>query len=144
MEKHIRILNVCVSVSHMEKHIYIITVCLGVSNLEKHASNTEPPTLISLVPMALPISARSLRSDDIISVTLFFWWLVISFSFWSSVSMEARELWRRDRTGDTPDGTSSGNQHYIQLWTVFKRYPHYVTRYTDIMCLNLKNTCYIE
>ena len=95
MEKHIRILNVCVSVSHMEKHIYIITVCLGVSNLEKHASNTEPPTLISLVPMALPISARSLRSDDIISVTLFFWWLVISFSFWSSVSMEARELWRR-------------------------------------------------
>lgn len=29
-------------------------------------------TLMSLLPTAMPISARSLSSDDIISVTLFF------------------------------------------------------------------------
>lgn len=50
-------------------------------------------TLMSLLPTAMPISARSLSNDDIISVTLFFWWLVISFNFWSSESMEAKELW---------------------------------------------------
>lgn len=38
-------------------------------------------TLMSLLPTAMPISARSLSNDDIISVTLFFWWLVISFNF---------------------------------------------------------------
>lgn len=49
-------------------------------------------TLMSLLPTAMPISARSLSSDDIISVTLFFWWLVISFSFCSSESIDARTL----------------------------------------------------
>ena len=47
---------------------------------------------MSLLPMAVPISARSLSSEDIISVTLFLWRLVISFSFCSSESMEASEL----------------------------------------------------
>lgn len=53
---------------------------------------TPPPssTLISLLPMAMPISARSLSSEDIISVTLFLWWLDISFSFWSSESRDDR------------------------------------------------------
>lgn len=48
---------------------------------------------MSLLPKAMPISARSLSNEDIISVNLFFWWLVISFSFCSSESMEAKELW---------------------------------------------------
>ena len=50
-------------------------------------------TLTSLLPTAMPISARSLSSDDIISVTLFFWWLDISFSFWSSESSDVRTDW---------------------------------------------------
>ena len=58
------------------------------------------PTLMSLLPTAMPISARSLSREDIISVTLFFWWLVISFSFCSSESMEARMLWRRETQGE--------------------------------------------
>lgn len=50
---------------------------------------------MSLLPTAMLISARSLSNDDIISVTLFFWWLVISFNFCSSESMDAKELWWR-------------------------------------------------
>jgi len=41
----------------------------------------------------MPISARSLSSEDIISVTLFFWWLDIYFSFWSSESSDDRMDW---------------------------------------------------
>lgn len=51
---------------------------------------------MSLLPTAMPISARSFSKEDIISVTLFFWWLVISFSFCSSESMVVKQLcWRR-------------------------------------------------
>lgn len=53
-------------------------------------SRSSSSTLMSLLPTAMPISARSLSSEDIISVTLFLWWLDISFSFWSSESREDR------------------------------------------------------
>lgn len=47
-------------------------------------------TLTSLFPTAIPISARSFSKEAIISVARFFWWLVISLSFWSSASILAK------------------------------------------------------
>ena len=47
-------------------------------------------TFTSLFPTAIPISARSFSKDAIISAALFFWWLVISLSFWSSASILAK------------------------------------------------------
>lgn len=50
-------------------------------------------TFTSLFPTAIPISARSFNNDAIISAARFFWWLVISFSFWSSASILAKVAW---------------------------------------------------
>lgn len=54
-------------------------------------------TLMSLLPTAIPISAKSLSRDDIISVILFFWWLDISFSFCSSESRDDRTDWKEQQ-----------------------------------------------
>lgn len=78
-----------------------MTGCTGAYEADRwwnQGAVTRLGTFTSLLPTAMPISTRSLSNDDIISVTLFFWWLVISFSFWSSESMEAKEVWWWRRT----------------------------------------------
>lgn len=64
-------------------------VCVGGSNQESQLT-----VLTSLVPMIPPISPRSLSSKFKISVALFFWWLLSSCSWPSSLWVVVRTVWK--------------------------------------------------
>lgn len=63
--------------------------CGGASNKDSQLT-----VLTSLVPMIPPISPRSLSSKFKISVALFFWWLLSSCNWPSSLWVAVRALWK--------------------------------------------------